>query len=66
MIDSLKYNGMSEENTEGITNSNSNFAQTFVNHHALLDIDFNGRWIINDINIPKKVINTCISYKLNP
>ena len=57
---------MSEENIEGITNSNSNFAQTFVNHHALPDIDFNGRWIINDINIPKKVINTCISYKLNP
>ena len=56
---------MSEENIEGITNSNSNFAQTFVNHHALPDI-FNGRWIINDINIPKQVINICISDKLNP
>ena len=57
---------MSEENIEGITNSNSNFSQTFVNHHALPDINFNEHWIINDISIPKKVINICISYKLNP
>ena len=57
---------MSEENIEGITNSNSNFTQTFVNHHALPDINFNGCWIINGINIPKKVINICISDKLNP
>ena len=34
-IDSWKSNEMSEENIENITESDSNFAQTFVNHHFL-------------------------------
>ena len=32
-INSWKYNGMSEENIENITKSDSNFAPTFVDHH---------------------------------
>ena len=58
---------MSEENIENITKSDSNFAPTFVNHHVLLDINFNGNCLINNnISIPKKVINLYISYILNP
>ena len=34
-IDSWKSNEMSEENIENITESDSNFAPTFVNHHFL-------------------------------
>ena len=50
---------MSEEN---ITKSESNFAPTFVNHHLLPDINFNGSCLINNnISIPKKVINLYIS-----
>ena len=52
---------MSEKNIENIQNMNksdSNFAPTFVDHHLLLDITFNGDYLINDnISIPKKVIN---------
>ena len=33
-INSWKYNGMSEENIENITKSDSNFAPTFVDHHV--------------------------------
>ena len=33
---------MSEENIEDITKSDKTFAQSFVNHHVLPDIDFNG------------------------
>ena len=66
-IDSWKSSGMSEEDMENITKSDSNFAPTFVNHHLLLDINFNGHCLIkNNISIPKKVTNLYISYKLNP
>ena len=34
-INSWKSNGMSEENIENITKSDSNFAPTFVDHHVL-------------------------------
>ena len=34
-IDSGKSNGMSEENIDNITESDSNFASTFVDHHVL-------------------------------
>ena len=52
---SWKSNGMSEENIENITISDSNFAPNFVDHHVLLDIDFNGHCLINNkISIPKK------------
>ena len=57
---------MSEENTENMTKSGSNFAQTFVDHYLLSDINFNGRCLINNISIPEKVINLYISYTLKP
>ena len=40
-IASWKPNGMSEENIENITKSDSNFAPTFVDHYVLPDISFN-------------------------
>ena len=56
---------MSEENIENITIWESNFAPTFVDHHLLLDINFNGHCLIkNNISIPKKVTNLYISYTL--
>ena len=62
-----KSNGTSEENIENITKSDSNFAPTFVDHHLLPDINFNGHCLIkNNISIPKKVINLYISYRLGP
>ena len=49
---------MSEEIIENITKSDSNFAPTFVDHHLLPDMNFNGHCLIkNNISIPKKVIN---------
>ena len=56
-----KSNGMSEENIENITKPDSSFAPTFVGYHVLPDINFNGRCLINNIFIPKKVINIYIS-----
>ena len=62
-IELWKSNGMSEESIENITKSDSNFAPTFVDHHVLPDINFNGHCLIkNNISIPKKVINPYISY----
>ena len=61
-IDSSKSNGMSEENTENITKSDSNFAPTFVDQ-----TNFNGHCLIkNKISAPKIVINLYIFYTLNP
>ena len=57
---------MSEESIENITKSESNIAPTFVDHHVLPDINFNENCLINNIYIPKKVINIYISYPLNP
>ena len=37
-----------------------------VDHHLLLDINFNGHCLINNIYIPKKVIHLYILYTLNP
>ena len=66
-IESWKSNGMSEESIENITKSDSNFAKTFVDHHLLLDMNFNGHCLkINNISIPQKVINLYISYTLGP
>ena len=54
---------MSDENVENITKSDSNFAPTFVHHHSLPDMNFNGHCFIkNNIFIPKKVINLYISH----
>ena len=62
-----KSNGMSEDNIENMIKSDSNFAPTFVDHHLLPDINFNGHCLIkNNISIPKKVVNLHISYTLNP
>ena len=52
---------MSKENIENITKPDSNFAPTFFGHHVLPDINFNGHCLINNIYIPKKVINIYIS-----
>ena len=57
---------MSEENIENIIKSHSLFAPIFVDHHVLRDVSFNWDCLINNnISIPKKVINICISYILN-
>ena len=63
-IESWKTNGKSEESIENITKSDSNFAPTFVDHHSLPDMNFNGYCLIKNISIPKKVINLYISYTL--
>ena len=66
-IDSWKSNGISEESIENVTKSDSNFALTFVDHHLLPDITFNGHRLIKiNISIPKKVINLYSSYTLTP
>ena len=51
-LDSLVENGISEENIENTTKSDSNFAPIFVDHHLLPDISFNGDCLINNIYIP--------------
>ena len=56
---------MSEQNIENITKSDSKLAPTFVDHHVLPDKNFNGHCLINNIYIPKKVINIYLSYTLN-
>ena len=64
-ICSWKSDGMSEESIENVTKSDSNFAPTFVDHHSLLNINFNGQYLIrNNICIHRKVINLYISYIL--
>ena len=56
---------MPEESIENITKSDSNFAPTFVDHHLLPDMNFNGHGLIkNNISVPKKVINLYISCAL--
>ena len=40
---------------ENITKSDSSFLPTFVDHHLLPDVNFNGHCLINDnISVPKK------------
>ena len=44
-----------EESIENKTKSDGNFAPSFVDHHSLPDINFNGRCLTkNNISIPKK------------
>ena len=46
---------MSEGNVENITKLDNNFAPTYVNHHVLPEINFNGNCLINNnSSIPKK------------
>ena len=54
-IDSQKSNEISEEKID------RNFEPTFVDHHLLQDINFNGHCLINSISIITKVINLYIS-----
>ena len=66
-IISCKSNWMSGESIEKITKPDSNFAPTFVDHHSLPNINFNGHCLIKDnISVPKKEINLYISYTLGP
>ena len=66
-IESWKPNKMSEKGIENITKSGRNFAPNFVDHHLLLDMNFNGHCLRkNNISIPKKVINLYVSYTLGP
>ena len=56
---------MPEEIIKKIAKSDSNFVLTFVDHHVLPDINFNGHCLIkNNTSIPKKLINLYISYIL--
>ena len=57
---------MSKVNIENITKLDSNFAPTFVDHHVLPDINFNWHCLVNNIYVPKKVINIYISCTLSP
>ena len=54
-IDSKKSNEISEEKID------RNFEPTFVDHHLLQDINFDGHCLINNISIITKVINLYIS-----
>ena len=65
-IGSWESNGISEENIENVTKSDGSFAQTFVDHLVLTDISFNENCLINNIYIPKKVINIYTSYTVTP
>ena len=50
-----------------ITKSDSIFVPTFVHHHLLPEITFNGHCLIqNNICIPEKLVNLHISYTLTP
>ena len=48
---------MSEENIENVNKSHSNFATTFIDRHVVPDIYFIKHFLINNIYIPKIVIN---------
>ena len=45
---------MSEESIKNITKSHSNVAPTFVGHHVLPDINFNGHCLIKVISLSLK------------
>ena len=50
-----------------MTKSDNNFAPSFVHHHLLQDMNFNGHCLTkNNISVPKKVINRYISNTLGP
>ena len=56
-VNSLKFHKISEENVENKTKSGSFFALSFVDHHVLPDINFNGHCLTNNnISVSKKVI----------
>ena len=45
---------MSQESIKNITKSDSNFASTFVDHHLLQDMNFNGYCLIKNNIFPCK------------
>ena len=51
-VESWKSNGMSEESIVNITKSDSSFTPIFVDHHLLLDINFNGHCLVKNISVP--------------
>ena len=54
---------MSEKSIENITKSDSNVSTTFVDHHLLSNMNFNGHYLIrNNIYVPRKVINLYIAH----
>ena len=54
--DLWKSSGMSAEDIENITKSDSNFAPPFADHHLLPDINFSGHCLINNnVSVPEKV-----------
>ena len=56
---------LEEESIKNISKSNSNFALTFVDHHLLPEMNFNGHCLIkNNISISKIVINLYFSHRL--
>ena len=72
--ESWKSDRISVEGIENITKSDSNFAQTFVDHYLLPDTNFNKHCLIkNNTPTPKKIIskfqsliNLNIPYTLGP
>ena len=58
---------MSEESLENIAISDRNVAPTFVDHHSLPDMNFNGDCLIkNNTSLPKKLLNLYNFYTLGP
>ena len=59
---------MSAKIIKNITKPDSNFTQTFADHHLLPDMNLNGHCLTknNVFSIPRKVINLYISYKMGP
>ena len=57
---------MSKEGIENKTKSDSNFAPTFVDHHLLPDINFNGHCLIKLNILISKKINIYISDTISP
>ena len=45
-IELRKFSGMSEESIENRTKLDWSFAPTFVDHHILLNVNFNGHCLI--------------------
>ena len=60
-MNSWKPNIISGENIDNITRWDSNFAPYFLDYLLLPDINLNRHCLINDISIPKKVINLHIA-----
>ena len=46
-----------KKSIENIMKTDCDFEPTFADLHVLLEINFNGHYLINNICIPKKLIN---------